>query len=44
MKAQSNRITEHAVLGAETQNDTVEIFFQGKALEAKKDEPVMAAL
>ena len=44
MNAQSNRITEHAILGAETQNDSVEIFFEGKALKAKKDEPVMAAL
>ena len=44
MNVQSNRITEHAILGAETQSDFVEILFEGKALKAKKDEPVMAAL
>ena len=44
MNAQSNRITEHAILGAEPQSEYVEILFEGKALKAKKDEPVMAAL
>ena len=44
MNAQSNRVTEHAILGDEVQNEFVEIFFDGKALKAKKDEPVMAAL
>ena len=42
--AHSNRITEHAVLGEEKVSDFVEIFFEGEALAAKKDEPVMAAL
>ena len=40
----SNRITEHAILGDEKQSEFVKIFFEGKALEVKKDEPVMAAL
>jgi len=44
MDKNSNRITEHAILGAETLNGFVEIFFEGKALKAKEGEPVMAAL
>ena len=40
----SNRITDHAILGEEAQNGIVEIFFEGKALEAREGEPVMAAL
>ena len=39
-----NRITEHAILGADEQGEFVEVFFEGKALKAKKDEPVMSAL
>jgi len=42
--ASLNRITEHAILGADEQNDFVEVFFEGRPLKAKKDEPVMAAL
>ena len=44
MCAQSNRITEHPILGDETSNESVEVFFEGRSLQAKKDEPVMAAL
>ena len=44
MNTLSNRVAEHAILGAEKQTDFVEIFFEGRALKAKKDEPVMAAL
>ena len=44
MNTQSNRIIEHAILGTDTQNEFVEIFFEGMALKAKKDEPVMATL
>ena len=44
MNAESNRITEHAILGAEPQKELVKVFFEGKALKVKKDEPVMAAL
>ena len=40
----SGRVTEHAILGEEKQKEFVKIFFEGRALEAKKDEPVMAAL
>ena len=40
----SNRIMEHPILGAEAEDDFVEVFFEGKALKAKKDEPVMATL
>jgi predicted molibdopterin-dependent oxidoreductase YjgC len=44
MSGQSCRITEHAILGAETNSDFVEVFFEGRPLKAKKGEPVMAAL
>ena len=44
MSDKSARITEHAILGEEIQNETVEIIFEGRTLKAKKDEPVMAAL
>ena len=40
----TNRITNHAILGADTVNEHVKIFFEGRELEAKKDETVMAAL
>jgi len=44
MGAQSSRITEHVILGPEVQSDFVKITFEGRSIEAKKDEPVMAAL
>ena len=44
MGAQSSRITEHVILGPEMQSDFVKIIFEGRSIEAKKDEPIMAAL
>ena len=44
METNTSRIADHAILGAETEDLSVEIFFEGKALKAKKNEPVMAAL
>lgn len=43
-RSTTGRITEHAILGADPQTELVKVFFEGRALEAKKDEPVLAAL
>ncbi len=41
---ESNRVRSHAVLGADSSVNEVEIFLDGKPLKAREGEPVMAAL
>ncbi|MDX9957409.1 MAG: (2Fe-2S)-binding protein [Spirochaetia bacterium] len=41
---ESNRVLSHAVLGADSSTNEVEIFLDGKPLKAREGEPVMAAL
>jgi hypothetical protein len=41
---ESNRVLSHAVLGADSSANEVEIFLDGKPLKAREGEPVMAAL
>jgi hypothetical protein len=41
---ESNRVRSHAVLGADSSMNEVEIFLDGKPLKAREGEPVMAAL
>jgi predicted molibdopterin-dependent oxidoreductase YjgC len=41
---ESNRVLDHAVLGADPSMNEVEIFLDGKPLKAREGEPVMAAL
>lgn len=41
---ESNRVMNHAVLGADSSMKEVEIFLDGKPLKAREGEPVMAAL
>ena len=39
-----NRIVEHSILGDLEPREEVTIYFNGKAIQARKGEPIMAAL
>jgi predicted molibdopterin-dependent oxidoreductase YjgC len=40
----ANRIVHHSILGDLAPGDEVTIFFNGKAIKARKGEPIMASL
>lgn len=42
--SESMRITDHPILGPDESRNSVTIYFEGKAIEAKEGEPIAVAL